>query len=191
MTIDERFGQLTHYRQQHTARVMEVMEALARTHNLDIKDARLAGYGHDLAREMPRTALLAEAMRLGLSVGSEEQEEPLLLHGPIAAQWLEEDGLGNSFVWEAIQYHTTAASGLSRMAKALFVADGVEPGREYAGRDALYRLALRDLDAGYSAVLKQTQAYLNRRGLKLHPHMVQALANPHCQLGEESSRTTH
>ncbi|MCY0879100.1 MAG: bis(5'-nucleosyl)-tetraphosphatase (symmetrical) YqeK [Firmicutes bacterium] len=179
MVLEERFRQLTAHRQAHIERVMVVMEALAEAHQLDRQEARLAGWGHDLAREWARPQLLDEARRLGLRWGPWEEQEPLLLHGPVAAAWLQRAGVGTPEVWEAIHYHTTAGPSLGKLARALFVADGVEPGRQYPERETLYQQALRDLDAGYCAVLASTLRYLQTRNLAPHPDMLAAWAQ--CQ----------
>jgi len=175
-TLVDRFNRLTRHRQEHIERVVAVMEKLAEVHQLDREAARLAGYGHDLARELARPELLAEAERLGISYGPEERAEPILLHGPVAARWLKDLSLGNPDVWQAIQYHTTAAPGLSPLAKALFVADGVEPGRRYDGRAALEKLAYDNLEQAYAAVLHSTVQYLDARHLPRHPLTQGALA---------------
>lgn len=174
LDLVQRFHQLSPYRQQHILRVAGVGEQLAWVHGLASDLIRWAAFGHDLAREMARDALLTEATRLGLPITAQDSAEPLLLHGPVAAQWLQ-TATGNKDVAEAIRYHTTAGPGLGPLAKALFIADGVEPGRRYSERADLWRLALDNLEVGYGAVLRHTAHYLQRRGLTLHPLMVAAL----------------
>lgn len=177
MTLDQRFGALTAHRRAHSERVAALMTELASQHGLDVDLAALAGWGHDLAREMSRPELLNEADRLFIAVGPEERVEPLLLHGPVAAGWMEQAGMGTPAVWEAIRYHTTGAPSMGRLAQALFVADGVEPGRQYDDREALLDLAMADLTQGYGAVLRHTLAYLTTRGLSPHPNMLKAVAD--------------
>ncbi len=174
-TLEERLKMLSAHRRGHSERVAAVMESLAQRHRLDPDAARLAGIAHDLAREMSRPDLLAEAARLGIVWGPEEEHEPLLLHGPIAARWLQEAHLGTPSIWNAIHYHTTAAPGLDSLGRALFIADGVEPGRRFEARAMLYDLSHQDLDAGYCAVIEHTLAYLRERGLAPHPDMLEAL----------------
>ena len=156
-------------------RVIRVMEELANRHHFDLELARWAGFGHDLAREFSRPALLAEAARLRLPVDKFATAEPILLHGPIAARWLHDVAIGDESVWQAIRYHTTAGPGLGAMAQALFIADAVEPGRVYANRQALWDLAMKDLELGYRAVLEETAAYNRIRNLALHPDTKSAL----------------
>jgi predicted HD superfamily hydrolase involved in NAD metabolism len=178
--VRERFARLSAPRQAHVVRVAALLEALARHHRVaSSEQARLAGYGHDLFREESREGLLAEARRLGVSIGAEERGEPILLHGPVAAAWLKQAGLGSPEVWEAIAHHTTAGPRLGGLAKALFIADGVEPGRRYPERERLYDLAFQDLEAAWCAVVEQSARYLESRGLGLHPKMAAARAECH------------
>ena len=174
--IEYRFAQLSKHRQQHILRVAEMMTQLAMIHSLSVESGRLAAMGHDLARELSRDALMAEAKRLGLEPSLPEKNEPVLLHGPVAALWLEEKNVGGPDVWEAIRYHTTAAPRLSALAKALFIADGIEPGRQFEGRVGLEKAAKeKSLDEAYILMLKETVKYLKSRGLKPHPLMIEAL----------------
>lgn len=152
------------------------MRELAVRHGLDPELAYWAGYGHDLARELSREELLREAERLRILVDDRERQHPILLHGPVAAAWMAEGRVGGEAAWEAIRFHTTAAPGLSALGKALFVADGVEPGREYPGRAELELLSYEDLDRGYGRLLAETLQYLAKKGLEPHPRMVQAWA---------------
>lgn len=176
MTAEDRFQALSPHRRAHSERVVAVMEVLADVHHLNLAQARLAGWAHDLARELSRPQLLAEAKHLGLPYGPEEAQEPILLHGPVAAAWLRAANLGTESVWSAIRFHTTGSADLDPLGQALFIADGVEPGRVYHEREALYRLSLDNLTQGYQAALSQTLTYLRSRNITPHPHMMRALA---------------
>lgn len=173
--LEEKFHRLTRHRQEHILRVVDLMEKLAKIHGLPSDDAYLAGWGHDLARELSRAELLAEAERYGIAIDEWFRKEPVLLHGPVAARWLNEAQVGSLAVWEAIEHHTIAGVGLSPLAKALFIADGVEPGRHFAARAALEQAAYASLDDAYRKVLDETMTYLTSRGLEPHPNMINAL----------------
>ncbi len=171
-----RFAQLSRHRQEHSLRVGVLMREFAAIYGLPADQAYLAGYAHDLAREMSREALLAEAQRLGIAVGEPERQEPVLLHGPVAARWLALEGEGTPDVYEAISHHTTAAPGQSVMGQALFIADGVEPGRNFSTRAEIEALARHSLRDAYVRLLDETLKYLKSRNLSAHPLMLQAVA---------------
>jgi predicted HD superfamily hydrolase involved in NAD metabolism len=173
--LAERFYALSPARRAHSERVAALGEVLAYYHGLSPELARLAGLAHDLAREWPDAALLREAERWAIDIGPLERRAPVLLHGPVAAAWLREAGIGGAAVFEAVRYHTTAGPGLGPLAKAIFVADGCEPGRQYPEAATLRALAFRDLEDGYRAMLEASAAYLRARGLPPHPAMLAAL----------------
>lgn len=170
-----RFNRLSPHRQGHSLRVAELMVEFAEAHGLDPAAARLAGWSHDLARELSRADLLIEAERCGIAIDPWERQEPVLLHGRIASCWLRTDGVGDSEIYEAIDFHTTGGPNVGRLAQALFVADGVEPGREFAARERILRTALTSLDEGFRELLEETRTYLGKRGLTPHPNMIAAI----------------
>ncbi len=175
MLLLARFNGLSSHRQGHCLRVADLMVDLAKVHGLDPVAAHLAGWGHDLARELSRADLLVEAERCGIAIDFWERQEPLLLHGPIASCWLRAQGVGDREVYEAITYHTTGGPHLGKLAKALFIADGVEPGRKFSARENILHTARTSLDQGFYDLLHETLGYLAARGLSPHPNMMAAI----------------
>ena len=102
---------------------------------------------HDLARAMKPDGLLSEAGRLGLDVHAIEERHPVLLHGAVAACWLEHEGcLADPDVLEAVRWHTTGRRGMGEVAKVVFLADKLDPVKvkHYAyleGLPPLWRMA--------------------------------------------------
>ncbi len=170
-----RFNRLSAHRQGHSLRVADLMVDLAKVHGLDPVAAHLAGWGHDLARELSRAELLVEAERCGIAIDIWARQEPVLLHGPVASCWLHAHDVGDMDVYEAIDYHTTGGPNLGVLAKALFIADGVEPGRDFAARENILRKAFSSLDEAFRDLLEETLGYLSQRGLTPHPNMMAAI----------------
>jgi HD superfamily phosphohydrolase YqeK len=70
----------------------------------------------------------------------------------------------------------------------VYLADGLEPGREYAERTELAGLAFRDLRAAMRAVLASSIAYLRGRGLTVAPPMLAAARAFDLEAAEEEKR---
>ncbi len=111
------------------ARVADLLGSWAEARGLAAGDAarwRAAGYLHDALRdERPdvlRPAVPAWARDLAGSV----------LHGPAAARRLRDEGVDDPELLEAIEAHTIGGVGLRLLARALYVADYLEPGRGYS-----------------------------------------------------------
>jgi predicted HD superfamily hydrolase involved in NAD metabolism len=167
---------LSEKRYGHTLRVAETAERLARLHGLHGGSARLAALLHDSARELGNSELLRLATGLGHEVIEAEREKPNLLHGPVAAGLARRElGVEDEEVLEAIRVHTTGARGMGPLALALYVADKVEPARDYGGVEDLRALAERDLRGATLDALRRAISYNESRGRETHPLSVETL----------------
>lgn len=161
---------LSDKRYDHTVRVTETAERLAIIHALDKKRTRLAALLHDAAREMPAEDYLRLARDWDLRVGDFERNNPKLLHGPVAAELARRKlGVEDSEVLDAIRVHTTGAPEMSPLALAVYVADKIEPARDYPSVRRLRELSAQDLRAAAREALRRAIAYNEQRGREVHP----------------------
>ncbi len=78
-------------------------------------------------------------------------------------------------VYEAIFWHTTAKADMTTLEKILYVADYMEPNRDFDGVDRLRQLCYTDLDAALEMGLEMSVADLNERGVPIHKNTQGAL----------------
>jgi HD superfamily phosphohydrolase YqeK len=64
---------------------------------------------------------------------------------------------------------------MSRLDTIVYLADALEPGRDFPEREGLEALAFDDLDRALAAVLRSSIAYLRTRGLVAAPQTLVAL----------------
>lgn len=160
---------------EHSLFVSKTAADLARQHNCDVSRAELAGLLHDYARNLEEADLLALAESNELIKHPLERQVPMLLHGPVGALLVKEDlGISDREVLEAIAYHTTAAPGMSVLAGIVYLADMIEPLRDFPGVDALRNLAKDDLEAAVLAGLNASIKYCIKRGVMIHPCSIEA-----------------
>ena len=158
---------------EHSMRVMETAERLARLHGLDAGKAAAAGLLHDSARDIGVGGLLEACERAGIAVSQIERRQPELLHGLVAAEAARSRfGVEDAETLDAIRSHTLGRPGMSRLEMALFVADAAEPGRRHEGADAARALADVDLEGAALAALDSKIAYVVSTGRMLHPATV-------------------
>lgn len=161
----------------HTTRVAVTAERLARLHSLDPQRTRLAALLHDAAREMDRRDLLRRAEEWRLHVEEPERENPGILHGPVAAELARRSlGVADEEVLEAVRVHTTASPGMSPIALAVYIADKIEPARDYPSVERLRKLADTNLADATREALRRVIAYNEGRGRSIHPESRKALA---------------
>ncbi|MBV8424724.1 MAG: bis(5'-nucleosyl)-tetraphosphatase (symmetrical) YqeK [Candidatus Eremiobacteraeota bacterium] len=165
------------HRHAHTLRVARLAVRLSRRHGENVDRARLAGMLHDLARLWPPERLLAEAEARGLALDAFDREHPRVLHARIGAELAREQfGVDDVRVLSAIRAHTLGSGSMSRLDAIIYMADSVEPGRDFAERAQLERLAFEDLNAAMRATLSSTIAHYGASGNPLSPATAAALA---------------
>jgi predicted HD superfamily hydrolase involved in NAD metabolism len=169
-------SRLSEKRYGHTLRVAETAADLARVHGLDEERARLSALIHDAARESEPGEFLRLAEEWNLPVEEPERQSPKLLHGPVAAELARRElGVRDEEVLEAVRAHTTAKPGMGPLSLTLYVADKIEPARDYPSVERLRKLAREDLHAATTETLRRAIAHNEGRGKDVHPSSRAAL----------------
>jgi predicted HD superfamily hydrolase involved in NAD metabolism len=169
-------SRLSEGRYEHTLRVAQTAEDLALAHDLDADRARLAALLHDAARETGPEEFLRLADKWRLQVGDPERQSPKLLHGPVAAELARRElGIDDEEVLEAIRAHTTGRPGMEPLALVLYVADKIEPAREYPSVGRLRTLARKNLHGAALESLQRAIAHNEERGKTTHPASLKTL----------------
>ncbi len=163
-------SRLSERRYAHTLRVVDTAEDLARAHGIDPARTRLAALLHDAAREMEPEEFLRLAGAWDLHVGEPERQSPKLLHAPVAAELARRElGVEDEEVLAAIRAHTVGEPGMGPLALALYVADKIEPARDYPSVGRIRDLARKDLGEAATEALRRAIAHNERRERPIHP----------------------
>lgn len=158
-------------RYEHTLGVAYTAASLAMRYDSDIKNAQLAGLLHDCAKCLSDEKRLSICEKHNISVNDIERRNPYLLHAKVGSYLaMEEYGVKNPDVINAILNHTTGRPGMSLLEKIVFVADYIEPGRKHAPNlDEIRRLAFTDLDKALIRILEDTMKYVDETERELEP----------------------
>lgn len=153
-------------RYEHTLGVEYTAAALAMRYDADIKNAQLAGLLHDCAKCMSDEKRLKICEKHNISINEVERRNPYLLHAKVGSFLaMDEYGVKDADVINAILNHTTGRPGMSMLEKIIFIADYIEPGRKHAPNLAeIRKLAFIDLDKALLRVLEDTLSYLKEGG---------------------------
>lgn len=128
--VQARVSELPVRLQAHIERVRILGVELSPLFRADPERVDLALAGHDLYRAASNEEMLDLADRRGIVPGTLDLEQPLLLHGPLAAIWMADEGrISDKEVLEAVQHHTTFAPGLGPLAATVFIADKIDPSK--------------------------------------------------------------
>ena len=157
-------------RYTHSVGVANTAARLAGMFNGDIERAYLAGLMHDYARELPEEELLELTAKYNLSTDGVELMQTSLLHGPVGAWLLEQEGLiTDKRVLDAIRWHTTGHPDMDQLGRIIYISDYIEPGRNFPGVDVLRQITNKNLNLGVLAGLDHTLSFLMQRNNFIHP----------------------
>ena len=174
--VQRRVDRLPAGLQAHIHRVVEIARELAVCHGINQEQAALAALAHDVARAMTDGELLLRAAGMGLPIGVVDRRVPILLHGPVGAEILQQEaGLTDISIYKAVYWHTTANPDLDELGKVVFIADKLDPAKidSYPYLPQIRQLAFQDLDRAILHFLtRQAMDRLNR-GELVHPVMVE------------------
>jgi len=162
--------------QSHIYRVVDIARELAVRHGVDQEQAALAALGHDVARAMTDSELLRRAKGMGLPIGLIDRRLPILLHGPVGAEILQEEAsLTDLSIYKAVYWHTTASPGLDELGKLVFIADKLDPDKiaYYPYLPQIREIAFQNLDKAILEFLKRRTMDLLDQGEMVHPMMVE------------------
>jgi predicted HD superfamily hydrolase involved in NAD metabolism len=161
-------------RLEHCIRVEETALELAPRFNVAPALVTPAALLHDLCREYKPDSLLKLAINFGIVIDDIERSEPLLLHGFVAAAMVEERFRETEpSVLEAISFHITGAPGVSSLARLIFIADFIEPGRMNEQARILREMAPKiDPEELLLKVYNRTIIYVLNHGYLIHPRSI-------------------
>jgi predicted HD superfamily hydrolase involved in NAD metabolism len=160
---------LTEHRYQHTLGVVDTAVELAKRFGANVKKAELAAIFHDYAKFHDKSEMRA-LVKSTLTEKDILHYGDELLHAPCGAYYVKEEvGITDEEVLGAIRYHTTGRPDMTLLEKVVFLADYIEPGRQFRGVDVVREVARLDLDEAIIQSLENTISFLMKRRQPVYP----------------------
>ena len=162
-------------RYQHTLRVADTAIALAERYGEDPEKAEMAALLHDIAKYFPDKELYDVIAQHSDVPNIFLDYHPSIWHAPVGAIYVQEKlGIEDTDILSAITYHTTGREGMSPLEKIVFLADYIEPGRDFPGVEEVRQLAEEDLDQAVLKALANTIQFLVGKNSAVFPDTIGA-----------------
>ena len=111
------------------------------------EDAAEAGILHDITKKLVLSEQLILSEKYGIINDTYETANVKLLHAKTGAALARDLFNISDRVYSAIRWHTTGKPDMTLLEKIIYMADYIEPNRDFPGVDKLRKLAYEDLDA--------------------------------------------
>lgn len=159
---------------EHCIGVSKTAKKLAKLNNYDQDKAALAGFIHDYAKQVP-----VEQYRQAIKEQGFDQDllnwNRAIWHGIVGTYFIKRDlKINDPEILQAVWRHTTADVEMTTLDKIVFVADFIEPGRDFPGVEKARKVAYQNLDAGVAYELTHTLKFLIDKRSKIYPRTINA-----------------
>ena len=147
---------------------------LAERYGADVEKARVAALLHDCTKKLDMEQQLALCRQYGIQLDELERRALKLLHAKTGAA-IARDVFGvDDEIYRAIWWHTTGHAGMTLLEKIIYLADYIEPSRDFPGVDKLRSVCYKDLDEGLLLGLEMTIKEMTDLGNPVHHATIEA-----------------
>ena len=165
---------LKHKRIPHVLGTEQEAIRLAERYGADVEKARVAALLHDCTKRLDMEEQLALCRQYGIRLDALEQQALKLLHAKTGAA-IARDVFGvDDEIYRAIWWHTTGHAGMTLLEKIMYLADYIEPSRDFPGVDKLRAVCYKDLDEGLLMGLEMTIEEMTSMGNPVHHATIEA-----------------
>ena len=165
---------LKHKRIPHVLGTEQEAIRLAERYGADVEKARVAALLHDCTKRLDLEEQLALCRQYGIRLDALEQQALKLLHAKTGAA-IARDVFGvDDEIYRAIWWHTTGHAGMTLLEKIMYLADYIEPSRDFPGVDKLRAVCYKDLDEGLLMGLEMTIEEMTSMGNPVHHATIEA-----------------
>ncbi len=160
----------------HCLGVMDTAIILAKRFNVNEQQAAIAGLLHDCARQFETKDLIAESRKRHLYITDIDLQLPILMHAPLGTAIAKEEyDVHDTAILKAIASHTVGGANMSDLDKIVYLADMIEPHRNFDGLEKIRQAAAEeDLDSAMIRAFDQSIIFIMRKGHTIHPYTVAA-----------------
>ena len=159
----------------HAAGCSRTAAELAQRFGADTDAARRAGILHDVTKALTPSEQLKLCETYGMMLSDFERKNAKLLHAKTGAAVAERVFGESPEVCKAIRWHTTGRAGMNTLEKIIYLADYMEPNRDFPGVEKLRAAAQTDLDAAVALGLEMSVEQLRERGREVDENSLAAL----------------
>ena len=164
-------------RVRHVLGCRDTAAALAERWGVDVTDAARAGMLHDITKALDGPLQLTLCREYGTILDDFSIRYPKTLHALTGSLVAERIFGENKAVVDAIRSHTTGKADMNLLEIIIYVADYMEPNRDFPGVERLRELAFTDIHAALKLGLEYTLEHLKHQGAEVSPESRAALAS--------------
>lgn len=162
-------------RYSHTLGVVETATKLAILNEVDVHKAKVAALCHDVAKNLSSDELEKIIRDENIELSIDEINTKSIWHAIVApVVGKKEFHIDDEEILSAMRWHTTGKENMTKLEKIVYLADLIEPSRDFPGVNEIRDIAERDLDLAVLEGLTHTTKYLLQKGFAIDVNTIKA-----------------
>ncbi len=140
----------------------------------DPETAAEAAILHDITKKFKPEEQLQICEKYGIINDHDELENPQILHAKTGAALARALFGVSDAIAEAIRWHCTGKPDMTLLEKIIWLADYIEPNRDFPGVEKIRKLAYEDIDTALGTALGMCLAHIRESGAEPYSDTVEA-----------------
>lgn len=159
-------------RYSHVIGVLDMGEKINKNHGVSSEKLQIAILLHDILKE-EKIETLEEMLK---QYNFQELEvakniKDAIIHGFAGAIYaMEKYKIYDEDILNAVKYHSIGRENMSTLEKIVYIADGIELGRDYPNVEEMRELVFKDINRGMLYELNEKIEYFKNKNKALHPN---------------------
>jgi putative HD superfamily hydrolase of NAD metabolism len=159
----------------HVKGVVEMAKKLAELNNVSEEKAEIAALAHDVAKNLSKDKMKEIIIENNINISLLEESNSDLWHSiiaPIVAK--DKLGIEDEEILDSIRWHTTGKENMSVLTKIIYIADMIEPNRNFNGVEEIRKITYDNLDVGVYHGLTHSIQFLLTKNLLIDENTIKA-----------------
>lgn len=159
----------------HILGVVETAKKLAKINDISEEKAEIAALAHDVAKNLSKEKMKEMMKENNITISALEENNSNLWHSIIAPiEAKAKLGIEDEEILDSIRWHTTGKENMSILTKIIYIADMIEPNRDFNGIEDLRKITFDNLDAGVYSGLTHNIEFLLTKNLLIDENTIKA-----------------
>ncbi|MGL6120880.1 MAG: bis(5'-nucleosyl)-tetraphosphatase (symmetrical) YqeK [Fusobacteriaceae bacterium] len=160
---------LSEKRYNHSISVMKTAVKIAEKYEVDEEKIKIAALLHDVLKECKLEMLKEMCEDSNFKELSGTSEDDAIIHGFAGAVYVEKFfKVKDIEILNSIKYHTIGRRNMSLLEKIIYLADAVEPNRDYPGVKKIREILEKDIDLAIIYEIDKKIEYLIEKRKIIH-----------------------
>lgn len=154
----------------HSQGVAKTAVKLAQMNGENTEKAYIAGILHDAGKNFSYEEMIKMCEKYSIELDDISKTSTALMHAPLSGEIAKDKfSVSDEEILQSIRCHTVGRENMTLLDKIIYIADMIEPNRDFEGVDEIRKVTFENLNKGVLMGFDTTIQHTIKKGGLLHP----------------------